>query len=93
MRTPSTPATFATSENHAPVAHEVVDALEREHEMRARGVAAQLMRQIVEVPVTLRKLVGVLREKFQLRAGRQGIKHKHLRLGVVEQVVLRGGLR
>ena len=51
------------------------------------------MRQIVEVHVTLRKLVGVLREKFQLRAGRQGVKHEHLRLGVVEQVVLRGGLR
>ena len=78
---------------HAPVAHEVVDALEREHEVRARSVTAQVMRQIIEVHVTLRKLVGMLREKFQLRAGRQGIKHEHLRLGVVEQVVLRGGLR
>lgn len=61
--------------------------------MRARSVTAQLMSQIVEVPVTLRELIGALCEKFQLRAGRQGIKHEHLRLGVVEQVVLRGGLR
>ena len=61
--------------------------------MRARGVTAQLMRQIAEVHVTLRELIGALCEKFQLGAGRQGIKHEHLRLGVIEQVVLRGGLR